>query len=405
MGSVCIAFLILVNPFLFGRVFWGSDVITLFFILLSASYLLKKKTCFSLKISPIKLFLLSLVSLYYISTTIIRLSVSQGFGDLSLHFYQYLSILILLALRVDHRNLDMFYKGICIALVWHVWTIIPQLPLNGFLSSKLSSLTAYTLGEYSIGGLSRRATGFFTAPGYLSLFASSSFACGVLMCMSKINKLNMSILALSCIAGFGSFSRTFMVIFILIAIYIFVVSKFKHKVLYGAILLLLGGYFTSTTIFKDYFGFVGERLTQSTDFSSNDRIAGETGVLMALDAIIQEPFTGSAISPDGGDIKASVDGKIIRPHFGILAIISFYGIVVSLTLILPMLFALFKSFALLISSDDVEKPVMAAFLAAFLVCIAEPLIDTNLIVVFMVYSLLLSSKFYKNRSFSSDFNH
>lgn len=405
MGSVCIAFLFFVNPFLFGRVFWGSDLITLAFIFSSGFYLIKKNACFSQKISPLKLSLLLLLSLYFITTTIIRLRIGQGFGDLSLHFYQYLSILILLALRADDRNLEMFYKAICIALLWHVWTIIPQLPLNSFLSSKLSSLTAYTIGEYSIGGLSRRATGFFTAPGYLSLFASSSLAIGVLLCMSKVNKLNISILVLSCIAGFGSFSRTFMVIFILIVIYIFLVSRFKHKVFYGAILLLLGSYFTSTTIFKDYFGFVGERLTQSTDFSSNDRITGETGVLMVLEAIAQKPITGSAISPDGGDIQASVDGKVIRPHFGILAIISFYGIVVSLTLVIPMLFALFKSFTILISNKDTKKPVTAAFLAAFLVCIAEPLIDTNLTVIFMVFSLLLSSKFYKNRSFSSDFNH
>ncbi|BAC93108.1 hypothetical protein [Vibrio vulnificus YJ016] len=405
MGGVCIAFLYFTNPFLFGRVFWGSDLITLALIFSSALFLLKNNACFSQKISPLKLSLLLSLSLYFITTTIIRLRVGQDFGDLSLHFYQYLSVLILLALRIDHRNLEIFYKAICIALLWHVWTIIPQLPLNGFLSSKLSSQTAYAVGEYSIGGLSRRATGFFTAPGYLSLFASSSLAIGVLLCISKVNKLNTSILILSCMAGFGSFSRTFMVIFILLVIYILIVSRFKHKIFYGAILLLLGSYFTSTTIFKDYLGFVGERLAQSTDFSSNDRITGDTGVLIVLEAIAQNPFTGSAIAPDGGDIKASVDGRIIRPHFGILAIISFYGVVVSLALVIPMLFALFKSFTTFTSNKDIEKPVTAAFLAAFLVCVAEPLIDTNLTVIFMAFSLLLSSEFYKNRSFSSDFNH
>lgn len=405
MRSVCFAFLFFINPFLFGRVFWGSDLITLAFILIAGFLLVNKNASYSSKISLLKLSLLVFLSLYFLTTSIIRLRVGQEFGDLSLHFYQYLSILILLLLRIDHRNLEMFYKAMFIALMWHVWTILPQLPLNDFLSARLSTLTAYTTGEYRIGGLSRRATGFFTAPGYLSLFASSSFACGVLLCMRQINKLNISILAISCIAGFASFSRTFMVVFILVLIYVLLVSKFRNKFLFGLFLILIGNYFTSTTIYKDYSGFVGERLVQSTDFYNNDRIAGETGVLMTLEAIKYKPFTGSAISLNGGDIKASVDGNIVRPHFGVLAIISFYGILISLTLILPMLFALFKGSVILISNGEVEKPVTAAFVAAFLVCIAEPLIDTNLFLLLMIYTLLMSSKFYKSRSLPSDFNH
>ncbi|WP_394229067.1 hypothetical protein [Shewanella colwelliana] len=405
MYSGAFAFLVFVNPFIFGRVFWGLDVISLFFISVALTVLLMYRGCFELKISKPKFYLFIITSVYFISSSVIRISAGQHFGELSIHIYQYISVLALLCLRLDERNVEMIYRSVLVALVLHVWTIMPILPLNDFLVNRLSLITAYGAGEYSIGGLTRRATGFFPSPGYLSLFSSVAFVVGVFLTITRPSFRNVSIIFFACIAGFSAFSRTFLVIFCLVILYLFSIShlRSRFKLFFLALLVPIGMFFTSTSIYNDYFEFVGERLVNSTNIASNDRVSGETGVIMTYASIESSPFLGSAVSHDGGDVKAEINGIVVRPHFGLLAIIAFYGLITSGGLVLLCVWMLFRAIYLLVFKEKMiacvldPSPFLAGYTVAFLICIAEPLIDTNITLTFLILSFLLISNANSNK--------
>lgn len=397
MKSLSMAFVLFVNPFLFGRVFWGYDLFTVIFILISLFFLLKDNENYCLKITRNKLIIFLLLSYYFLYSSIIRIDAGQKIGDLIFHIYQYFTLIVLMILPVNEKNVKIFYKAILISLLFHTWTILPFLPFNDFLITRLSSLTAYSSGEYSIGILTRRATGFFVSPGYLSLFSSICFSLSAISVQRKFSFISFYILILSIVTGFSAFSRTFLVVFILTIFVLLFITDIKNKIIGFIIFICLLIYFMTTSLFQDYFLFVGERLLSSNDLSSNDRISGETGLIYTLEAIKQNFYFGSAVSIDGGDIKAQFNDKIIRPHFGLLAILSFYGIFVSSSLLVLMLYALYKSIKGFIFKQKYSfsvSPVYSApfyygYIISFLVCLVEPLSDTTLPLIMMTYTILL----------------
>jgi hypothetical protein len=154
-----------------------------------------------------------------------------------------------------------------------------------------------------------------------------------------------------------------------------------------------------TTDVVKYFGWMYLRMEALMDFSINDRIVGETGIVETIRCVGADPAFGTAVIHDGG-LWVS-DGEVfVRPHNGLLLIAAQYGLLCGATFIYLFITAFSTSvrranlsrMSWLPSSGSgaISPDFGLAFLGAFIVSLADPVIETPVCIFALLGTLLCS---------------
>jgi len=340
----------------------------------------------------------ALLLFYILICSSIHLYIGQGLTSLIQYFLTLLQGVFLFILLLDSRYRQILILSYLCALAFHAITIVPYFD---FLTQRLSEHTNYEEGAYSIGFFTRRATGFFNSPGQLSLFASGGLGLGLYFLNHK-RKIGFSYVILSVILGFASFSRSFFIVFFLILIFNLLILKIKAKIQLLLFIFITTLIALNNSVINDYFTFISDRLDLLSDMDTNDRITGETGIQEVFKCIVRYPFFGNPIIEDGSSLKAWNGEISIRPHTGILSIITFYGIIFGL----PLLWLILNSFKRLMLQTkilfltkkhsfklNINYPFFYSFIAINIICLVEPLIETTVYFFFLFGTLASNDKF------------
>lgn len=387
-------FIFFSSPILFGRVLWGSDQLTFLLLALFFIYIFINKGQLSYNVNKTKFFISIGLLIYFLFTTIIRFSIGENISDISIHLFQFAALILLMSIPINKDSIESFYNAILFSLIIHSLTLMPFLPFYEWIQGRLSSYTAYYSGEYDISIFSRRGTGFFPSPGYLSLFSSCSLALGSALFSIKKDRRSLLIIIFSLICGLATFNRSFFVAIVLLLIYIIHISKIGGKL---SLLLMMLVALPSLQMFLnfDYVFYIFGRFESLANFMENDRVVGETGVITTIQAIMKNPFFGSPFSENGGYIKVLYEGSTIRPHVGFLTIIAYYGLLVAWPILIIYFASFFSSVGILLqrknSLYNLATPIHLANLIICVLLLFEPLIDTALVLFYMVVSLCFNS--------------
>ena len=378
-----------VDPLIFYRVFipndYASIVVSLFVILIVLIFVLKSISLRSLNIERLRV--LILVMIFYVSVIAVRLSIGQSGTSIIQISYVFMQSVFILVLVKSANYHTIFIKSYLCASYLHLVTIIPFFT---FISEKLTLNTAYPVGEYAIGIFDRRATGFFNAPGQLSLFASGGLAIGLSLIKNRnYKKIGLNLVVVCSLLGFASFSRSFLVVFIFLLLFYFILTNYKTKLYLISIFFFLIVMLSFNETFVNYVDYIYARLSMVSDFSNNDRIVGETGIIPTLQLISDQYHFGAALL-DNGSLKAWDGTMFLRPHVGVLAVLSFYGVIYGGSILYLIARAHFnivfsrRKSSLMLKDASIHSSFIAGFIIVNIVCLVEPLIETGVYMFFLL---------------------
>lgn len=392
LDTFIFALVFFTNPLVLSRVVIANDVLSLTVYGGLLSYVFIKAITILKQCESSRLYLSALVlmTIYLIYTCSIRYLAGESFSNILQHGLALGSGILLLILLTNYTYQTRLVSAYLLALILHTVTIFP---FFDSLTLALSENTGYATGEYSIGIFQRRATGFFNSPGYLSMFAVGGIALGLVGLKQNPNGMNRLLIFFSLVLGFSAFSRSFVIVFSGIALVYLVAVNIKAKfkvILFSSLFFLI---LLNNNTFEDYSEYVTERLANTLDWDNNDRVSGDTGILATLNAIKNAPVFGSAISLDGGSLMAWDGEAIVKPHCSLLAILAFYGIAGCWS----VYFLIFKGYSLVLKELFsgrlflLDNPFLLGFAAINILCLVEPLIETNLY-FFFLFGMLLFDK-------------
>jgi hypothetical protein len=269
-----------------------------------------------------------------------------------------------------------------LAACLHLLTVFPW--FSG-INERLSLNTAYSVGAYDVGGISRRATGFFNSPGQLSLFAIGGLSLGVGGFRSGLFGRRQTLAMISLVLGFAALSRSFFVTCSVIAfIYVFTASL-RAKLQFALAFCLGGVVMLRNDTFVQYFALIWERLGSITDVTLNDRLAGETGLFEALKVLLRYPYFGNMVSIEGNALMAWNGEMLVRPHTSVVLILAYYGLFLSFPLFLLLAKACSSASKIMktVGRSVFLNPQVLGFVAVNIVCLVEPLMETAVYFLFL----------------------
>jgi hypothetical protein len=186
-----------------------------------------------------------------------------------------------------------------------------------------------------------RAIGLFSAPGFLSLYASISFGIGITLFYYKRSLMGLVLLLSGLFCGISSGNRSF-ILGVAVAISCLLIISVRDKTM--SFLSMLKGLFILVALFGIAFLVISKTeyletidLRFSQDVISRDvdtRMYGEFGMISGLNALLDEPLWGAlAISPDGR--VGAFDGMYyVQPHNAIVEVLATRGLLMGLIYIL-----------------------------------------------------------------------
>ena len=283
-----------------------------------------------------------------------------------------------------------------VASVGHLVTLFPISAIRDSISTN----TAYADGDYWMAGVARRETGFFPAPGFLALFASVGVGLGLGLRSFGASKLG-SLLVVACfILGITSLARTFLFALpTILLVHAFRTRNYVGFSFVPIIVIALILALAATADIVTYFGWMYLRMEALMDFSNNDRIVGESGIVDTIRCVGADPAFGTAVIHNGG-LWVS-DGEVfVRPHNGLLLIAAQYGLLCGATFI----YLFIRAFSTSVrranlsrmswlpsgGSGAVSPDFGLAFLGAFIVSLADPVIETPVCIFALLGTLLCS---------------
>jgi hypothetical protein len=295
-------------------------------------------------------------------------------------------------------------EGLAFCMCLHAASIL--LPFD-FIKEALAHQTAYGYsGDDLIG--SRRATGFFASPGYLSLYAAVGFGIGFTLYIYEKKPVWLVLFLASLVCGFATVNRSFIIALGVYLLFLpwFLELSFKKMLGFMIPLLLLIGAAVYVAEYTSYFDLIEERFSGNLlDSQQNDRLGGETGILEVMKAIQNYPLAGNMqVKPNDGGVFVWNGTMFVRPHNSILGTLANYGVFIgSIFLILVIVSTrnLVKKYPF-----EYDRPLRKAFLAGLIlcnvVCLVEPLYETAicLLVVFYGINYVYNLKMQYGRSLS-----
>jgi hypothetical protein len=337
--SICLfAFFFFVDPTVFFRVLVGNDAISI--ILVFALLITIFIKCYIIAKQKILLNRYAkeyfLVLAYIVISTLVHILLGQNFNYLIQHEVMLVQCFFLFILLIEPKYQKDLLDAYFFASFVHLFTLIP---VFSFLSESLSENTAYEDGSYSIGVFSRRATGFFNSPGQLSLFSIGAFSLGLFYLKSKNNFKGTFLLINSLVLGIAALSRSFFVTCIFVLLIFVLKSSIKIKLKFSIFTFLLLAFLLSNETFLSYYDLISGRLSTIFSSNDNDRLTGETGLYEVMKVIERNPFFGNPILIDGKALFAWNGEIAVRPHVGLLCILSYYGFILGF----PIYYLVLKS--------------------------------------------------------------
>lgn len=390
--SIVYALFFFTDPLILGRVVFLNDGIAMvFFAILMFLVAFQKNKSLSFTISKEIFFIILSLLMFFVISAVIRLYAGQNSGNVVQYLMNFICVLFFVFVLSKNIGVNLLINAYLIACIIHFITVFP---IFESLNNRLAMNTAYPVDEYSIGIFTRRATGFFTSPGYLSIFSSGGFALGLTLFTKFSSKKGLVITVLSFGLGLASFSRSFFVVCLFMLLFYIVKSNYKSKMKMLMIVILVSLPLVNNVSFMSYVDLIGSRFDSIGNIEENDRFSGETGLFSALQVIESNFFTGSPISPNGGGIMAWNGDINVRPHIGFIALLCFYGMITCFPLFYLIIKALYqtsKDFLFYKSSKNINVFTMA-FFGVNLVCLVEPLMDSKVYMFFLIGVLIVNIK-------------
>ena len=378
------------DPFIFFRVLFGNDVLVIIAICIVFAYLLIYNyfnLLYRIKIdNPGKL--LVFLAVFSIWSLLIRIYANVNATDILIYLRFIVSLFFLLyCFKFENMSLILI-RSYVIAGILHMITVIP---IFGFIQERLGQYTAYEMGEYAIGIFTKRSTGFFPAPGYLVLYATGLMMIG----LNKVRttKIGWLLIILASFLGLATLNRSFLIVFALS--FILIAFKLKKTVSNNVIwifplIILFFIFFADslTAVYDLYSDYINQRF-ENQSFSDNDRIYGPTGIMEALQAIANYPFFGSAVSVDGAMLQAWNGYMYVTPHNSILLICAFYGLILGIPILGPLLNIWLRSIKLIIlKNTNIYFTYLFGAMALMIICMIEPLFETTIFAFFYLGAYL-----------------
>lgn len=370
------------DPIIFFRVFLGNDILglSLIFIFIAILFMQAQKKTDEIKLKNVNL----IFGAYLFISVLVRGIAGVNFGNFVYHIVFLAQIILILKFSKTELNRTYLLKAFIIASFFHFIAIIPMF---SWLQTRLEGYTAYSQDAYSIGYFSRRATGFFPAPGYLVVYSSGLLMLGGTMI--KDNKKYVIILLIGFLLGLSTLNRSFLVVvFFLLIILLLntsITGVWKLTLLLPFVILLLIANNNYLNKFSDSYSSYIESRFKRDSFSNNSRISGKTGIGAGWEGVMYSPVVGSASSLDGGALQGWNGEMYIQPHLGVLHLLVMYGGVFGGLLVLIILIVL-KSISVkaINSLSNRWYFFVSGFILINILCLVEPLIETTTYVYFFL---------------------
>jgi hypothetical protein len=279
-------------------------------------------------------------------------------------------------------------EAYAIAAYLHLLASLPGIP---WLSEQLSQNTAYWDGEYAIGFITRRATGFFNSPGQLSLFAVGGLALGVGGFHYRMIGARQSLVAISLILGVAALSRSFFITCVGVLLLYALIGNFKAKLQVSVLIATAVFVISRNATFSDYFALIVERLRLAFTVAGNDRLSGETGIIEAAKVIAHYPWFGYLVASEGKALFAWNGEMLVRPHVALLQVLAYYGVIVGLPLLLLLNRAWWAAGRYMLRSHVglIQNPWVLGLMAVNILCLVEPLLETPIYFLFLFGVLVM----------------
>jgi len=392
MPALLYALAFFVDPLVFYRSLFGSDLVSsvlVIAVLTGTAWRLLPALQESAKSRSTQFILIVLVAHCIISLTT-RIRIGLGITDVIQHAVFIFQIIFLNAALQRTSERSSLINGFMFAIVIHATTLLP-IPA---LAQSLSANTGYATGDYAVGLITRRATGFFPAPGFLSLFATAGLCIGLALLETDRRKAGVAMIALSCLLGIASLSRSFFVVMPLMLL----IHGFRQglaSILWVCALLTLLLYMApEIETLNRYLEILDTRMTRSIELDTSDRLSGPTGLEESLKVIEHWPLFGRPAVDDGA-LQAWNGTILVRPHTGVITLLAYYGFILGLPLLLLIgqggstaIRAIFiKSSRLNIFLYRHQQPASLfalGFVGVNIICLVEPLIETVVYFLFLL---------------------
>ena len=365
--TVISAIMIFTDPFVFFRFFFNNDIIASIAMIVSVIFLILKFLSFPNDTNNKNKYRKSLFLIVFFCfySFLIYLNSSISYSNLFLHSIKLLTFIAVGISFKSYKGRDILFQSMFIALIFHTIAILPF----DFISDRIDLYTNYSSEENIIFGFLKRATGFFTAPGYLILF------CSLIIFVSYFRYLKdfqIKYLVIAFILGISTFNRSFLIILVIFLIFNLKNLKFNFRPLAFAFLILIIYQFNKES-FQLYADYITLRF-QDDSFEDSTRLYGASGLFDSLESI-KLNFFGSAISNNGGSLQLVSDkGFFLDPHVGIIYLFGIYGIPMGI-----LISIIITKLSFLLKYINVKKSFFGvSFIAVNAICLVEPLMENTI---------------------------
>jgi|LauGreDrversion4_2_1035121.scaffolds.fasta_scaffold239686_1 hypothetical protein len=383
-GVLAVSLVLFVDPVIFGRTVFREDTLAMGVFSLLAAYLLVAnlsglRQAFSSMRVPC--FILAFYSLVSIGARVVA---GQELTYLSLHLATVVQITIIAALMSRKGGIDLLTNGYIFASVIHAITALPFFPV---LAEGVAQQTAYASGEYAAGIITRRGTGFFNSPGQLTLFAVGGIALSINRFYRSVIGAKQLLFYTSAFLGISALSRSFLVAVSLLVAVALLRIKLEGKVRIIIVGCAFGLIALRTNTVQEYGQLLWSRMQTIFETTSNDRIAGDTGLIESLEVLKNYPLLGSMVAEESRSLMAWNGAMLVRPHTSVVMLVAYYGVLLSMPLLI-LIFQATRHSIKVVSNLELITPHYASlclgFLAVNIVCLVEPVIETGVYFLFLM---------------------
>lgn len=275
----------------------------------------------------------------------------------------------------------------------------------GFIASGLDVQTLYGMSSYLVG----RSSGFTSAPGVLSLYASVGLAIGLVM-LSREKRIMWALLIIASLGcGIGTGNRSFIFGLGAIALVLPVLFVKGHRSLVasgislGILALAFGLIFFKTTYGERIRArFVGEEIREEIKV----RLTGAHGFIPGIKALTVNPFWGTVKYEHRSGRALVFNGEdFVSPSNGYVAIFATRGAIFGGVFLFWTLLACVRLWRVASNADDPMQRLWAsALLAGFMVgqviCLFDALLESFVMLMPLAFGLV-SKRLGRPRPFES----